>query len=182
MRKLKLLYAVVGISVLSTFTSFASWVSSGTTWKYQATDGNYYNDGWHWIDGNGDSVAECYYFNADGNMLSDTTTPDNYVVDINGAWVINGVVQTKAVGDNTSSSGGGGGKLLDHYNPDETFVGGEAPEMEGEHKASQSSHGYGNASEYSDCIPGYTGPSMDEIQNDPNTTAGSGLGDGSVWY
>lgn len=125
MRKLRLLYAVVGISVLSTFTSFASWVSSGTTWKYQATDGNYYNDGWHWIDGNGDSVAECYYFNADGNMLSDTTTPDNYVVDINGAWTVNGVVQTKAVGDNTSSSGGGRGKLLDHYDPDQTGVGAE---------------------------------------------------------
>ena len=34
-------------------------------------------------------------FNADGSMLASTITPDNYMVNENGAWVVNGVVQTK---------------------------------------------------------------------------------------
>ena len=50
---------------------------------------------WAWIDGNKDGIAECYYFNENGYMLANTNTPDNYTVNENGAWTINGVVQTK---------------------------------------------------------------------------------------
>lgn len=46
---------------------------------------------------------------------------------------------------------------------------------------SQSSGGYGNASEYADCIPGYTGPSIDEIKADPNTTDGVGDDSNVTW-
>ncbi len=49
--------------------------------------------GWNWLDPNQDGTLECYYFNDDGNYLTNTTTPDGYQVDENGAWIHNGVVQ-----------------------------------------------------------------------------------------
>mgnify|MGYP000128645188 FL=1 len=86
----------------------------GTEWYASDKPGN---TAWHWLDGNKDGTAECYAFDHDGWMYSDTTTPDGYTVDRNGAWVVNGAVQTKAVpvpgvGTYTSrpsSSGKGGG-------------------------------------------------------------------------
>lgn len=62
--------------------------------------GNYIVDyiGWHWIDGNGDGVGECYYFGENHYILTDTVTSDGYTVNADGAWIENGVVQT--VGQN----------------------------------------------------------------------------------
>lgn len=102
MKKLRCLCAVLGLSVLFSTTAYAQWEQTGTTWKYQ-TNGTYYNDGWHWIDGNNDNIAECYYFGADGIMLANCTTPDNYIVDMNGAWIVDGIVQTKSLADSTSA-------------------------------------------------------------------------------
>lgn len=59
---------------------------------------------WKWIDQNGDGVAESYYFDDVGNILTNTTTPDGYQVNENGAWVENGVVQTQAVGGQTEAA------------------------------------------------------------------------------
>lgn len=88
--------AVICLSVASTMTAFAGWEQTGTTWKYNF-NGTYFNNGWNWIDGNNDGISECYYFNTDGTILISTTTPDNYMVNENGAWVVNGVVQTRPV-------------------------------------------------------------------------------------
>ena len=52
---------------------------------------------WQWIDGNKDGIAECYYFDGSGYMLSNTTTPDGYVVNGDGAWTEGGAVKTKNV-------------------------------------------------------------------------------------
>lgn len=52
--------------------------------------------GWQWIDGDNDGTAECYYFGADGYMLSGATTADGYTVNADGAWVENGAVQVQA--------------------------------------------------------------------------------------
>lgn len=95
---------VLAISATSTFTAFADWEQTGATWKYNS-NGTYFNNGWHWIDGNGDNIAECYYFNADGIMLASTITPDNFTVNENGAWIVNGVVQTQS---NKSANPSGG--------------------------------------------------------------------------
>lgn len=103
-KKLVTIILAGALTVASAFTALASWEQTGTTWKYQ-TNGTYYNDGWHWIDGNGDNIAECYFFNTDSTMLSNTTTPDNFTVNENGAWTVNGVVQTKVLNGSTSSSG-----------------------------------------------------------------------------
>ena len=53
---------------------------------------------WQWQDVNGDGISECYYYDDNGTMLTNTTTPDGYTVDSNGAWVVNGVVQTQTSG------------------------------------------------------------------------------------
>lgn len=71
-------------------------------WWYDFDNGTYAANGWYWIDGNNDGVAECYYFDADGWLLANTTTPDGFTVNANGAWEIDGVIQTetRAVDDN----------------------------------------------------------------------------------
>ena len=84
---------------LSTFsTALASgWIQDHVGWWYQNFDGSYPSNGWHWLDGNNDGSAECYYFNESGYCLINTITPDGYIVDANGAWTIDGAVQTKTV-------------------------------------------------------------------------------------
>ena len=67
------------------------------TWYYADDNGQNYNDGWHWIDGNNDGIAECYYFYQDGRMASSTVV-DGYTVDAEGKWLgDDGSIQTKAV-------------------------------------------------------------------------------------
>lgn len=51
--------------------------------------------GWQWLDINGDGVSECYYWEY-GYILRNTTTPDGYTVNEDGAWIENGAVQTKS--------------------------------------------------------------------------------------
>lgn len=79
-------------------TSFAGqWNWSEYGWWYDQGDGTYAQPGWHWIDGNNDGIAECYYFNDYGYCVPWAATPDGYFLDGNGAWVVNGAVQTQAV-------------------------------------------------------------------------------------
>lgn len=64
---------------------------------------------WQWQDVNGDGISECYYYDDNGAMLTNTTTPDGYTVDSNGAWVVNGAVQTQTSGtaSNTANHNAG---------------------------------------------------------------------------
>lgn len=61
--------------------------------------------GWQWMDQNNDNVSECYYVQDDGTVLSGTTTPDGYTVNEQGAWVVDGVVQTQSVQSPQSGTG-----------------------------------------------------------------------------
>jgi len=98
-------YKAAAITILSgtmmaglAMTSYAAgWQRDGTGWWYGTNDGNttWYYNGWQWIDGNNDGITECYYFDQSGYLLMNTTTPDGYAVNADGAWVENGVVQTK---------------------------------------------------------------------------------------
>lgn len=76
----------------------AGWQKNDTGWWWQNGDGSWPANSWQWLDGNNDGVAECYYFNTNGYMLANTTTPDGYTVNSDGAWTVNGAVQTKSVG------------------------------------------------------------------------------------
>ena len=87
-------------------------------WYFENADGTRRTSGWHWLDGNQDGIAECYYFDAEGWMAANTATPDGYTVDGNGAWIVDGIVQTKMTGisgpggvgtGTVRRSGGGGG-------------------------------------------------------------------------
>lgn len=92
----KVLSYAAALCMLIPSTAFAGqWKQEGSTWKYQNDDGSYITNNWQWIDGNGDGVSESYYFNENGYMLTNTVTPDNYTVNADGAWTVNGVVQTQ---------------------------------------------------------------------------------------
>ena len=65
-------------------------------WWYDNGDNTWAANGWRWIDGNQDGVSECYYFDAEGWLLtSSTTTPDGYNVNADGAWTVNGIAQSR---------------------------------------------------------------------------------------
>ena len=101
MRKKKIAAFIVVATMImgSSMTAIAAqWTQEGTTWKYQQDDGTYCNNGWKWIDG------KCYYFDANGYMLANTTTPDGYTVDGSGAWVVNGTVQTQGTGTTANTA------------------------------------------------------------------------------
>lgn len=84
-------------NVMPAFTGVWRKGVSKDAWWYDNQDGSYLKDGWHWVDGNNDGVAECYYFDNSGWILANTKTPDGYDVNTDGAWVVNGMVQTKSV-------------------------------------------------------------------------------------
>lgn len=89
-------------SISTSIPAFAgSWLvgQDGTQarWCYDNGDGTYAKNEWKWIDGDGNGIAECYYFDANGWLLTNTITPDQYTVNENGAWCLDGVVQTKSI-------------------------------------------------------------------------------------
>jgi cysteine-rich secretory protein family./putative cell wall binding repeat len=83
------------LSVSMCFTSFAAWVSDGNGWWFDNGNGTWPASCWLWVDGNQDGQAECYYFQQNGYIMLNSTTPDGYIVDANGAWVVDGVVQKR---------------------------------------------------------------------------------------
>ena len=70
--------------------------------KWRNSDGSYASDTWAWLDPNSDGTSECYYFDAAGALLQNTTTPDGYTVNSDGAWVQNGIIQTRPSSSVTS--------------------------------------------------------------------------------
>ena len=101
----------------------AEWKQDSKGWWWQNDDGSYPAASWQWLDGNHDGVAECYYFDQAGYMLSNAKTPDGYQVNADGAWVVNGAVQTKAVaasGQTKAQAAWSDGTVATHvivYNP-----------------------------------------------------------------
>ena len=92
--------AAMGITVLAGVRGdgmAGSWKSDANGWWWQNSDGTWPANAWVWLDGNGDGSAECYYFNENGYILTNTTSPDGYVLDGDGAWTVNGEKQTQAV-------------------------------------------------------------------------------------
>lgn len=97
-----LLTAILAITMSA--PAFASgWMKgqgkNSEKWWYQSNNGSTYLTGWQWLDGNGDGISECYYFDYNGWLLVNTTTPDGSTVNENGAWTVNGTVQTRSSAD-----------------------------------------------------------------------------------
>lgn len=102
----KVLTLATLLSAFSPLTSFAGeWKSDNNGWWYQNDDGSYPKNTWQWIDGNKDGISESYYFNENGYLLTNTTK-DGCTVNGDGAWTVNGVVQTQGqkVASNTAQS------------------------------------------------------------------------------
>ena len=100
MKKRLLVVATAVMSMAMSMTAFASmgnWQQNATGWWWQRTDGSYPAGECKWIDGNGDGTAESYYFDQNGYLITNTTTPDGYTVNADGAWVQDGVVQKRQV-------------------------------------------------------------------------------------
>ena len=112
---LKLIAAVVMLTAAMSVTAFAAgWTlgqgGNSSRWWYDLGNGQYYGQPgqeveWQWPDGNQDGVAECYAFDSEGWMYADTTTPDGYTVNENGAWTVNGAVQTMVVAAGYAGTG-----------------------------------------------------------------------------
>lgn len=100
-------------SAAAALSAFAGqWVQDGnraanaggiSNWWYRNDDSSYPAGRWDWIDGNNDGTAECYYFDGSGWMYASTDTPDGFRVNENGAWVVDGVIQTKPVENNSAA-------------------------------------------------------------------------------
>ena len=94
MRRMKKAIAIViatatmASQAMPTFA--AEWKQNEIGYWYQEDNGSYPTNSWKWING------RCYYFDSNGYMLANTTTPDGYTVDASGAWTVNGVVQTQS--------------------------------------------------------------------------------------
>lgn len=96
--KLLLCGLVTAITISSSFTALAgTWKQDHIGWWWQENNGSYPVSTWQWIDSNNDGIAECYYFNESGYCLINTITPDGYTVNADGAWIVNGTIQTKSV-------------------------------------------------------------------------------------
>ncbi len=104
MRKVNLAFLTAIIAIVASFTAMAgTWKSDSNGWWYDEGNGSFPKNTWSWIDGNNDGVSECYYFDGNGYCLINTITPDYYFVNPSGAWVVNGVVQTKNSGDSVGT-------------------------------------------------------------------------------
>lgn len=105
MRKNKKMVGLIAVAtasvIMSTATFAGEWKTSPSGWWWQDDDGSYPVACWRWLDGNGDGWSESYYFNNYGYLMVNTMTPDNYQVNENGAWVVNGQVQTIQTGQAT---------------------------------------------------------------------------------
>ena len=93
MKKMKLFCSLaLAMSVVASIPAMANWNKgqgeNDGRWWYGYEDGSYAKSGWVWLDGDRNGVAECYYFDDAGWALMDTTTPDGYTVNADGAWYV----------------------------------------------------------------------------------------------
>lgn len=96
------------LSLSAAFPAMAgSWKTgvgeNAARWWYDNGDNTWAANGWRWIDGNQDGISECYYFDADGWLTASTTTPDGYTVNADGAWTVNGIIQTRQTASNDTA-------------------------------------------------------------------------------
>ena len=105
MKKIITVFTACMMAMTVTMTAFAgTWKQDAKGWQWDYGNGTKSVNKWEWCDGNGDGIAECYYFDKDGYCLLDCTTPDGYTVNKDGAWVDGGKVVTKAVAAPTAAN------------------------------------------------------------------------------
>ena len=98
MRKILILTAATVFSMcLSINVMAGTWKKDSNGWWYDYGNGSFPKSGWEWIDDDGDSYAESYYFNDKGYILTNTVK-DGYKINPSGAWIDSmGQVQKKEI-------------------------------------------------------------------------------------
>lgn len=108
MKKSRFIYHIVltvSFTIAVAGTVFAAgWQQDERGWKWQSSEGTFTANNWQWIDGNGDGLAECYYFDAHGYRLVNSSTPDGYFVDQNGMWTVDGQIQSQTLQTGTAGN------------------------------------------------------------------------------
>lgn len=107
MKKINIIKSIGTALVLTfalSFTSLAaSWQQDETGWWYQNDDGTYPTNSWQWVDGNNDGISECFYFDPNGYIVTNTEV-EGSTINSDGAWVVDGIVQTKQTGISNNDS------------------------------------------------------------------------------
>lgn len=93
--KIMITMILMTVVIPGTIAYAGTWKQDSIGWWWQEDNGSYPVNEWQWIDGNGDGTAECYCFDGRGYLYCNTTTPDGYQVNKDGAWVKDEIVQTK---------------------------------------------------------------------------------------
>lgn len=94
----KVLLTVIPATLALSFPSMAGqWHQDMNGWWYENDDGSYLKNGWYWVDGNGDGLAESYYFGSRGYVANQTGKIEGYEVNEDGAWIVDDEIQTKEV-------------------------------------------------------------------------------------
>jgi len=98
MRKILILTAATVFSMcLSINVMAGTWKKDSNGWGDDYGNGSVPKSGWEWIDDDGDSYAESYYFNDKGYILTNTVK-DGYKINPSGAWIDSmGQVQKKEI-------------------------------------------------------------------------------------
>ena len=88
----------MALVVFNSVPAFArSWRQDRAGWRWLEDDGSYPVSTWKEIDG------KQYYFDSEGYMLSNTVTPDGYLVDINGVYLRKSSIPGDKYSDGTYS-------------------------------------------------------------------------------
>lgn len=94
----KVLITLLTLTLSMSTTAFAgTWNQDASGWWWQNDEGSVPKSSWQWIDGDGDGIAESYCFDENGYLYTNTTTPDGYMVNGDGAWIVDGVVMQSPV-------------------------------------------------------------------------------------
>lgn len=97
MKKLYFLLSTAAALVSISFSAYAGqWQQGGGRWKYLNDDGTYSSQKWQWIDGDQDGYEECYFFDADGYLVTNTSV-QGVQVNEDGAYLRGGSVYSRAV-------------------------------------------------------------------------------------
>ncbi|HBD00470.1 MAG TPA: hypothetical protein DC053_15705 [Lachnoclostridium sp.] len=98
MKKIIKLFVVASLlSITMASTAQAGvWKQDSHGWWWQDGDKSYPSSAWKWIDSDVDGMAECYYFDENGYLLTGATAPDGSTVNESGAWTDQGIVRQRA--------------------------------------------------------------------------------------
>ena len=104
MKKLIRVFAAasfLSLSIASTAMA-GTWKQDSQGWRWMEDNHTYTTSAWKWIDSDKDGMAECYYFDDNGILVTNVTTPDGRTVNENGAWTDDGIVRLRAANPSTA--------------------------------------------------------------------------------